>query len=201
MRSVVQTRSRSRTGAFGPVAELSGSADDAWDPVVAIDGDGDGVVTWWIVGRTGARVEARSRSARGTTGPRVTLSDAADDAYEPNVAIDDNGDAVLTWLAFTRDGVRVQARSRSLHGALGPLTDLTRPAQDAFSAQVAVNGGGDAAFGWSALTDAGYRVQGRSRSADGRLGPLATISTVDRDTFEAQVNGTTEHLEHVGGDG
>ena len=200
-RSVAQMRSRSRTGAFGPVVDLSSSSDDAWDPVVAIDGHGAAVFTWWIVGRTGARVEARSRSARGTIAPRVTLSNAADDAYEPNVAIDAGGDAVLTWLAFTRDGVRVQARSRSPRGAFGALTDLTRPAQDAFSAQVAVSVDGDAAFGWSALNDTGYEVQGRSRSANGRLGPLAVISSADRDTFDAQVNSTAERLQHTGDHG
>jgi hypothetical protein len=195
--SVVQTRARSRSGTLGPVVELSEPADQAWDPVVAVDDDGDAVLAWWIAGRTGARVEARSRSARGTIGPRVTLSDDADDGYEPQVAVDDNGDAVLTWLAFDRDGVRVQGRSRSRHGEFGPRTDLSHRAEDAFSAQVAIGEQGDAVFGWSALNGRQYQVQGRSRSADGRLGRLAIISTTDRDAFEAQVSATAKRLQRI----
>ena len=196
-RASVQARSRSRKGTFGPVVALSDPADDAWDSVVAVDDDGDAVFTWWIVGRTGARVEARSRSARGAIGPRITLSDAADDGFEPQVAVDGDGDALFTWLAFDRDGVRVQARSRSSRGALGPLTDLSRPAEDAFAAKVAVGDDGDAAFGWSALNAASYEVQGRSRPATGRLGPLAVISRSDRDAFEAQVDEASKQLDRL----
>jgi hypothetical protein len=198
LHALVQARSRSRKGALGAVVDLSDPADDAWDQTAAIDDDGDAVFTWWIPSRSGARVEARSISTRGTIGPRVTLSDGADDGYEPQVAVDDDGDAVFTWLAFNHDGVRVQERARSRRGAFGPPTDLTRPAEDAFSAQVAVTGDGDAVLGWSALNGDGYQVQARSRSASGTLGPLAIVSTADRDAFEAQVNRTSKRLESIG---
>ncbi len=197
LRAGVQTRSRSRTGALGPIADLSDAADDAWDPVVAVSDDGAAVFTWWVSGATGARVEARSRSARGIVGPRMTLSGGADDGYEPQVAVGDDGAAVFTWLAFNRDGVRVQAQARSHRGALGPRTDLTRPSQDAFSAQVDVDSQGDAVFGWSALEGSGYQVQGRTRHRLGMLGPLAVISTSDRRGFEAQVDRTTKRLDAI----
>lgn len=197
-RAAVQTRSRSRSGRLGPIGDLSASADDAWDPALAVDDDGDAVVTWWVPGPTGARVEARSRSARGLIGPRVTLSAGADDGYEPQVAVSGDGDAVFTWLAFNRDGVRVQARSRSHRGLLGPRMDLSRPAQDAFSAQIDIDEDGDTVFGWSALNGPGYQVQGRTLRDNGKLGPPAIISTTDRTTFEAQLNRTAEQLDAVG---
>jgi hypothetical protein len=196
-RAAVQTRTRSHAGTLGPIGDVSDSADDAWDPAVAIDDHGNAVFTWWVVGRTGARVEARSRSARGAMGPRLTLSDAADDGYEPQVAVDGDGAAVFTWLAFNRDGVRVQAQARSRRGALGPRMDLSRPAQDAFSTQVDVSEDGAAVFGWSALDGPGYQVLGRSLRDTGKLGPLAVISTSDRDAFEAQLSRTAEQLDAV----
>jgi pimeloyl-ACP methyl ester carboxylesterase len=197
--AVVQARSRSRKGDLGPVVDLSDAADDAWDQALAVDGDGDAVFTWWVPTRSGARVEASSLSASGAVGPRRTLSDPADDGYEPQVAIDADGDAAFTWLAFDRDGVRVQARPRSRRGAFGATADLTRPSEDAFSAQVAVTARGDAVFGWSALNGAGYQVQGRSRPAGGGFGPLTVISTIDRDAFEAQVNRTSTRLDGIAG--
>ena len=200
-RATVQARSRSGTGTLGAIADLSGPSDDAYDPAAAIADDGDAVVTWWVSGPRGASVETRSLATDGTTGPRAVLSNPADDGYEPQVALDERGNAAFTWLAFNGDGVRVQARSRTRRGMLGPPTDLTRPAEDAFSAKVAVTGGGGAVFGWSALSGAGYQVQGRSRSAAGRLGPLTVISTTDRTAFEAQVGRTSQRLDRVGASG
>jgi hypothetical protein len=176
-RGVVQTRSRSRSGTFGAIAELSGPTDEAWDPNVALDKDGDAVFAWWVVGRTGARVETRTRSTRGMLGSRVTLSESADDGFEPQIAVDDDGDAVFTWLASDRHGVRVQTRSRSPRGRLGRLVDISPRAEDAFSAQVAVDARERVVFGWSALDGDSYRVLGRSATAGGGLGPLETIST------------------------
>jgi pimeloyl-ACP methyl ester carboxylesterase len=196
-RGVVQTRSRSRNGTFGPIAELSDPTDEAWDPTVALDADGDAVFAWWIVGRAGARVETRSRSARGTIGSRVTLSDTADDGFEPQIAVDDDGDAVFTWLASNRHGVRVQARSRSPRGRLGRLLDLSLPAEDAFSAQVAVDARERVVFGWSALDGDSYRVLGRSATAGGGLGPLETISTTSRPAFDGQLDRAATHLKRI----
>ena len=193
-RASAQARSRSRGGTLGEIVDLSSPTDDASDPAVGVADDGDAELTWWIIDRAGARVEARSLSARGSAGPRVTLSDGADDGYEPDVAVAGDGRAVYTWLAFDSSGVRVQARSRSPRGVLGPTADVTRPAEDAFSAQVAITGDGDAVLGWSAINGAGYQVLGRSRSVTGTLGPLAIVSTDGRDAFEAGVNRTSEHL-------
>lgn len=196
-RAAVQARTRSRTGTLRAIVDISDPADDAWDPKVAVNDSGEAQLTWWVAGRAGARVEARSLSPRGRTGPRVTLSDAADDGYEPSVGVADDGGATFAWLAFDSGGVRVQTRSRSARGGLGPVNGLTSPAEDAYSAQVAVTGAGAAVFGWSALNGAGYQVQGRARSADGTLGPPATISTSDRETFEAAVSRMDRRMEHA----
>ena len=80
---------------------------------------------------------------------------------------------------------------------LGPVDDLTSPAEDAFSARVAVTGAGTAVFGWSVLDGPGYRVQGRARTADGTVGPPATISTSDRTTFDAGVTRTAQRMENA----
>jgi pimeloyl-ACP methyl ester carboxylesterase len=197
----VQARSRSSEGTLGSVTDLSDPGDDAYDQTAAVDADGNAVATWWIPGPSGARVETRSLTAGGTAGPRAALSDPADDGYQPRVAVDEKGDAIFTWLAFDSAGVRVQARSLSQRGTFGSPTDVTRPAEDAFSAQVAVTGDGDAILGWSALNGAGYQVQGRSRSAAGGLGPLAIISTADRAAFDAQVERTSQRLDRVGAAG
>ncbi|HEX8158866.1 MAG TPA: alpha/beta hydrolase, partial [Solirubrobacteraceae bacterium] len=192
---VVQTRTRSVAGELGAVDELSQAGQDAWDPQVAIDDDGNALSTWWLSTRDGARVQARARSQKGTAGPRLELSDPSQDGYEPQVALDGDGNALLTWLAFDRAGVRVQARSRSSRGVVGSLGTVSNVADDAVGAQVAVNKDGAAALAWSLFDADTYRVQGRVRSRRGAFGSPFELSTASRDAVEAQVNATTRNLD------
>lgn len=194
-KGLLRTRTRSAAGELGAVTDLSEAGQDAWDPMVAIDDDGNAVSTWWLSTREGARVQARARSATGVVGPRLDVSDPDQDAYESQVALDGDGNALLTWLAFDRSGVRVQARSRSSRGVVGPLTDVSKVAEDAIGAQVAANKDGAAAFAWSLFDAETYRVQGRVRSRRGAFGFPFDLSTASRDEFEAQMSATTSGVE------
>jgi hypothetical protein len=191
-KALVQTRTRSAAGALGPVADLSQAGEDAWDAKVALDKAGNAVFTWWLPTREGARVQARARSADGTVGPLLDVSNTEQDAYEPQVAVDGEGDALLTWLAFDRAGVRVQARTRSAGGFVGPLTNVSYAADDAIGAKVAANEDGAAAFTWSVFGAETYRVQGRVRSSRGAFAPPFDLSTASRAAVEAEAYTTTQ---------
>jgi pimeloyl-ACP methyl ester carboxylesterase len=186
-----RVQSRSLRGAtLAPTVDVSDGTRDAWDASVALDDHGNATYAWWVVTPGGARVQTRSQSARGTLGSTSDASNPADDGYEPQLAIGDGGNGVLTWMAFDRRGVRVQARSRSANGALGPIGDVSPITEDAFGVQAALDGRDDAVIGWSALDATSYRVLGRTRSVAGALGPLASISTSGRDDYSAAVSGT-----------
>jgi hypothetical protein len=184
--ALVQSRPLSRAGSLGAIADVSDPADDAAGPTVSVGTGGRAVLAWWVVRRAGAGVQVRTRSARGTLGPRRDVSDVADDGYEPDVAIDDDGNVVLTWLAFDRRGVRVQSRAASAVGALGQIVDVSPAAEDAFGATVDVDEDGNALLGWSAIDDDSYSIQGRARSAKGGYGPLIDVSTTHHRQFDEQ---------------
>jgi hypothetical protein len=149
---------------------LSASGQDAFGPQVAVDDTGDAVFTWTRFDGTNSRVEARARSAAGTLSSVQTLSKSGQDASGPQVAVDANGDAVLTWTRSdgSNPGVccdRVQARARSAAGTLSSVQPLSDPGQNAFGPQVAVDTDGDAVFTWA-------RSDGRtSGSRPGRAPP------------------------------
>lgn len=184
-----RVQSRSLRGAtLTPTVDVSDGTQDAWDASVALDRHGDATYSWWVVTPDGARVQTRSQTARGALGATADASDPADDGYEPQLAVGGRGNGVLTWLAFDRRGVRVQARSRSASGALGPIGDISPIAEDAFGVQAALDDRSNAVIGWSALDATSYRILGRSRSAAGALGSLASISTSERDDYTAEVS-------------
>jgi len=194
-KALVQARTRSAAGVLGPVAALSPAGADAWDSKVALDGAGNAVVTWWLPTRDGARVQARARAADGSVGPLLDVSDPAQDGYDPQVAVDGAGNALLIWLAFDRAGVRVQGRTRYADGSLGSRTNVSYAADDAIGAGVAANQGGAAAFTWSAFGEEAYRVQGRVRSRQGAFAPPFDLATASRAAVEARAAATTRDAQ------
>jgi hypothetical protein len=201
----VQTRARSAAGTLSPVQTLSSSGQIAANPHVAVDADGDAVFTWQRFDGTDPgnfccfRVQARARSVAGTLSGVQTLSVAGQNASNPQVAVDADGDAVFTWDRWDATSStcceRIQARARSAAGTLSPVQTLSKSGQSATNQQVAVDADGDAVFSWQrfdgtnpfGLPPCCYRVQTRARSAAGTLSAVQTLSGLGRNGFGPQV--------------
>jgi hypothetical protein len=178
---------------------LSAANQNASRPQVAVDADGDAVFTWRRFDGSGTfccfRAQARARSAAGTLSAVQTLSSAGQNAAEPQVAVDADGDGVFTWRRFDGANSRVQARARSAAGTLSAVQNLSDPGGNAHAPQVAVDADGDAVFTWArydgTVPDPDLpccaRIQARTRSAAGTLGGVQTLSAAGQDAFNPQV--------------
>jgi uncharacterized protein YheU (UPF0270 family) len=206
--SRIQARARSAAGAMNITQTLSNPGQNAFSPQIAIDQDGDAVFTWrrrdgsTDCGGSGCnRIQSRARTAADVLSVTQTLSDAGQDARDPQVAVDQTGDAVFAWERL--DGttgcggsacLRIQARARSPAGALSAVQTLSAAGQSASSPEMAVDQDGDAVFGWErpdATTDCGGsacgRIQARARSAAGALSATQTLSAAGRDARTPEV--------------
>jgi hypothetical protein len=106
----VQARARSAAGTLSSVQTLSSSGQNASHPQVAVRrGNGDAVFTWERSDGANFLIEARTRSAAGALRPFTVLSDPGQDALEPQVAVDDDGDAAVTWRRSDGANDRIQA--------------------------------------------------------------------------------------------
>lgn len=91
----VQTRTRSSTGALGPIVVVSPTG--SYTAKVDVTPEGDAVFAW-IVLKTGKfRVQARTRSAAGAWGSVQTLSRPFNNAEVNGVALDRGGHALVSW--------------------------------------------------------------------------------------------------------
>ena len=168
---------------LSPVQTLSSPGENASGPQVAVDDDGDAVFTWARSDGTDQRIEARARSAGGALSTVQTLSDAGQDAGAPQVAIDDDGDAVFVWERVDNSGnKRIQARKRSAAGVLGVVQTLSNGGQDAQFAQVAIDDDGEAAATWQRFDGAHDRAQAASgpRSPSARAAAAAPAAACTR---------------------
>jgi hypothetical protein len=120
----------------------------------AVDGRGDSVAVWdsWTEGFLSHRVvQAALRPAGGEWQTPVDLSEGLDgedwrwEPYEPRVAIDEQGDAVVVW---ARGEGETQAASKPSGGAWQTPVDLSLPGTSDGDAQVAFDGQGNALAVW-----------------------------------------------------
>jgi hypothetical protein len=175
---------------------------------VAVDEDGDAVFVW--AGRDGTtgcggsgcfRIQARARSAAGVLSVVQTLSVGGENAFSPQVAVDQDGEALFVWSrpdATTDCGgsgcERIEARRRTAAGGLSGIVTLSDPNRDAFFPKVAVDEDGDAVFAWERVDEttdceeAGcQRVQARARSAAGVLSAVQTLSPAGQSAGGAEL--------------
>jgi hypothetical protein len=139
-----------------------------------------------LVGLVLVGAELPTSAGAAWTAP-ATLSAAAQNALDPQVAVDASGNAVFTWRRSDGTNWRIQARARSAAGALGPVQTLSAAGQNALTPQVAVDANGNAVFTWRRFDGTHWRIQSRARSAAGALGPIQTLSAAGRNATLPQL--------------
>lgn len=83
-------------GFDGPVP-ISSEGEDASAPAVAIDGDGEATVVWLEEDHKSEVVQLARASLNGVFGLPTPLSDREASASNPQVAVDQAGDTVVSW--------------------------------------------------------------------------------------------------------
>jgi hypothetical protein len=144
--SIVQAAARPVSGSWQlPALDLSAPGQSASNPHVGLDGAGNAVAVWRRSNGMHAIVQARVRPPGGTWQPVDDLSPLGYTALEPQVAVNEAGNAVAVWNRFV--GSVVQARVRPAGGAWEPVKDVTN-GQPGQAAHVAADRAGNAAIAW-----------------------------------------------------
>jgi hypothetical protein len=161
-------------------------------PSVGVNPAGDSAYAWLTSNNAGTRsiVQARTLSRTGVLGPMRTLADIGQSQGEheqPEVAVDDDGDAVIAYSreALTLEQGEVQARTLSKTGVLGPAQLISSSETNALAEfiSVGVRPNGDAVFVWQ--YSRGQNVEGliQSRTRRAATGTLTAIRNIS--PFEA----------------
>jgi hypothetical protein len=186
----LEGRRLSAGGTLGPGFQINSNSNSA-APDVATDLNGDTVFTWVNTGGfSSPRVQARTMTRRGVLGPLRNVSPFGEIGSHPQVATDDTGDSVITWVL--EDGVDgdndiVQARTLTANGSLGPIMDLSAAGGRAFAPQVASDADGDTIFTWLRFDGRRDLVQARPMTAAGVLQSTVNITTSGPSARDPQV--------------
>ncbi len=87
------------SGAWKAPVDLSPAGTSAGSPQVAVDPDGDAIAVWssWLTGGSEDFIQGAIRPAGGEWQPPVHISSTGHDRFSPQVAMDEEGNAVALW--------------------------------------------------------------------------------------------------------
>jgi hypothetical protein len=160
---IVQAATSPAGGSWQAPVDLSATGQSALEPQVAVDPAGDAVAVWERYDGADYIVQASTSPAGGSWQTPVDLSAAGQDAIEPQVAVDPDGDAVAVWENET--DLNAEAASRPSGGSWQAPVAIPG-GHDAHVPQVAVDPAGDALAVWEGY-EGGYIVQAAAYDATG----------------------------------
>ena len=183
----VQVNAISSTGTRGRTQTLTGTDSDASELQMAVAPNGTAAFVWMDFDGARERVRARTRSAAGVLSDLFLLSNAAQDACDPHVAVDAAGNFVFVWTRFDGTDIRIQTRRLSAAGVLGAVQTVSPAGGSAGEPRVALDADGDAVITWSRDDGTNLRVQARTLSAADVPGAVETLSAAGEDAFAPKV--------------
>jgi hypothetical protein len=170
----LQAAFRPAGGSFGPAQTIS--AGDAAFKRLAVNTQGNALVVWDGFDGTNPRVQAAFRPTGGSFGPPQNISAALQGPVAPEVAIDQQGNALAIWTRSDGTNHRIQAAFRPVGGSFSPAQTISDPGQNAFSGKVAFDAQGNALAIWTRSDGTHLRIQAAFRPAGGSFGAPQTIS-------------------------
>ncbi len=165
---VVQSSVRPPGGGWGAQVALSDPSSDGSEPQVAINALGEAVAVWQYSagGHTIAQAAVRPEPGAGWQAA-ATLSDPSNEAYRPQVALNEEGEALVAWHFGAGITQTVQIVVRQREGAWQPPATLSGAGESAGLPQIALNDEGAAVATWSIRASGKQLIQAAGRAAPG----------------------------------
>jgi hypothetical protein len=116
------------------------------------------------------------------------VSDAGQDAFEPQVVVDPSGNEHHIWTRFDGSHTRIQYRLRDQAGTFGPVEDVSAAGQDASQPDIDVDASGNVVAVWTRSDGSNVRVEAAARPANGTFGSVQVVSTAGQNADQPRVS-------------
>ncbi len=183
---VVQSATRPAGGSWSAPVDLSKAG--AFEPLVAVDPEGEVTAVWLLEREEGNRsvVQSASRPAGGSWSAPVNLSPVKQVARSPQVALDPQGGATAVW--EEENSGAIQSASRPAGGSWSAPVNLSAAGEGGLEPQVAVDSQSNATAVWERYNNPkNTLIQSASRPAGGSWSAPVNLSKPGRKAQEAQI--------------
>jgi Divergent InlB B-repeat domain len=186
---VLRAATRPVGSTWGPSVRVSSSLAEVEAPIaLAVNENGDAVVAW--VDREGPEqfVEVAARSAGGSWSKPEPFVALGEEARNPAVAIDPNGNAVVLWQQTLIGGEQViESSSRQAGGAWASAEEISSGLGVAETPSVTITATGTVVAGWVVVAGGESHVSGVSKELGGAWTPELAISESSTTTEAPQI--------------
>ena len=121
----------------------------------------------------------------------INISDAGEDAFEPQVVVDQSGNEHHVWTSGDGSNTRIQYRLRDQAGNFGPVQTVSAAGADASQPDIDIDDNGNAVAVWTRSQGAHLRVEAAGRPAGGVFGAVQTVSASGRNAEQADMRRST----------
>jgi hypothetical protein len=170
---------------------ISDAGQDAFEPQVVVDGSGNEHHVWTRWDGSNTRIQYRLRDQAGNFDPVQTLSAVGENASQPDIDVDNDGNAVAVWTRSYGASLRVEAAGRPAGGSFGAVQTVSASGRNADKPHVSIDDAGKAVAIWI-LYDNGSSgtgvIQSGVRPAGGNFVSVQTVSAEGQVTSEPQVD-------------
>jgi hypothetical protein len=171
-----RTMATTNIAGVGDLELVSDDLQDAREADVGIDGDGDAVFVWERYDSADNLIMSRTLRENGSLDAVQTLSVLGASAQDPDIAVNEAGDAAFAWTRWDGQRDRVGGLVDLAASLPGSSQWLSAVGQAASDARAAIDETGDAMFAWKRWDGAVHRVQVRRLLAGGAVGAVTTRS-------------------------
>jgi hypothetical protein len=178
------------TPTFLSAIDISDAGQDGFEPDVAVDPSGNVISVWTRSDGTNFRIQYSTRTPNGTWAAPTTISDPGQNASNPDVAIDNSGNALVAWSRTDGTNIRIQAAYRPNAGVFAAPVTISDPGFDATKPAIDFDNSGKALITWQRFDGTKLRVQATTRTAGtgGTYANEATLSEGGQDAFNPQAD-------------
>ena len=135
---------------YSTPVNLSAVGQNAVDPQVAVDKEGNAVAVWARSNGSNTIIQASTYSeTTDSWSSAVDLSGVEQNATKPQIVVDDNQNNVAVWTRSDGPNTIVQAATLPFGGSWSAPVNLSQAGQNSVDPQIDVSDAGDAVVVWS----------------------------------------------------
>jgi hypothetical protein len=176
-------------GWLGPL-DLTDPAGVTFDADIDSDTSGKATGVWLRFSGGASRVTAAIRQPGDLSfGPQQQVTPGSEDASEPHVAVNDNGEAIVVWTRNTDSVIRAAYRAP---GASVFGSAVTISATAAFSPRVAIDPSGNSHAIWERQVGSTTVIESASKVGANPFGAVETLSDPAFSSDRAQIAAETQ---------
>ncbi|HTU16056.1 MAG TPA: hypothetical protein VMF31_12750 [Solirubrobacterales bacterium] len=192
---VIQAASRLPDGTFGQPVNLSALSEQSFNPRVDSGADGSVGVAWERPNGVNRVIEVSTRAGYGQYSDPVLLSDPNQKAWDPEVAVADDGTVAAVWSFFDGSDRLIAASVKPPNGVFSAPKVISKPGVSAYVPEVAFEKDGSIVVIWSQESGSKWTVRTTTRKPNQQFSvPLALAPEIDG-TFDlslvSDATGTT----------